>query len=89
MQVSDADIFQAKLDGKGRVTVPKDLREKWQVAGGDRVEVAVVGAESGGYVCDECADEFDLADVALFNRGRDDERVVCTGCLTIEDRIIS
>jgi len=41
-----------------------------------------------GRECDECGDEFNLAEVAIFHRGSDDERVVCTDCLTPEDRII-
>lgn len=88
MQVSEEDTFRGKLDSKGRVTVPKDVRDQWQVSGGDNVEIAVIGAEDGGYTCGECNGEFDLAEVAIFNRGSGDERVVCTGCLTPEDRII-
>jgi len=88
MQIAEEDTFHGKLDGKGRVTVPKDIREEWQVSGGDRVEVAVVGAEDGGYTCDECGDGFDLPEVAIFHRGSANERVVCTDCLTPEDRII-
>lgn len=88
MQVSEKDTFRGKLDSKGRVTVPKDVRDQWQVSGGDHVELAVVGAEDGGYSCDECSDEFGLAEVAIFHRGSEDERVVCTGCITPEDRII-
>lgn len=88
MQVSEEDTFRGKLDSKGRVTIPKELREQWQVSGGDRVEVAVVGAESRGYRCENCSEEYDLAEVAIFNRGGEDERVVCTGCLTPEDRVI-
>jgi len=88
MQISEGDTFRGKLDSKGRITIPKDIRDEWQITGGDRVDVAVVGAEDGGYTCDECSDEFDLAEVAIFHRGSDDERVVCTDCLTPEDRII-
>jgi len=40
------------------------------------------------FVCDECGDEFDLAEVAIFNRGSDDERVVCVDHLKPADRII-
>lgn len=88
MQVPEKDTFRGKLDSKGRVTVPKDIRDQWRVSGGDHIEVAVVGAESGGYTCDECGGEFDLAEVAIFNRGAEDERVVCTEHLTPEDRVI-
>lgn len=61
----------------GRALAGKDVRIGYEVL------------ESEEFVCDECAETFELVDVAVFNRGSDDERVVCTGCLTVEDRIIS
>lgn len=88
MKVSDEDVFRSKMDGKGRVTIPADIREQWSLEHGDRVEVAVVDSNSG-FVCDECGEEYGIAEVAIFNRGSDDERVVCAeNCLSLEDRII-
>lgn len=88
MQISEEDTFRGKLDNKGRITVPKTIRDEWRVSGGDRVKVAVVGTEDGGYICEECGNEFDLAEVAIFNRGNENERIVCTDHLTPEDRVV-
>ena len=88
MQVSDDDRFTSNVDDKGRVTIPKDLREQWRIDGNERVELAILGTESGGYTCAECGETFDLAEVVIFNRGTDDERVVCVQHLTPGDRVI-
>lgn len=85
MNVSEEEIFRGKLDSKGRLVVPKEIRDQWQVSGGDRVEVAVVGAESGGYECEECKEQFPLPEVIVLNDGK---RVVCASCSGVEDRVI-
>lgn len=88
MQITDTQTFKKSLDSKGRVTVPKDIRDEWGVADGDTVELAVVGADDGGHICDECGDSYSLPEIAIFNRGSDDEEKLCTGCLSPEDRVI-
>lgn len=84
IQVPDNESFVAKLDGKGRITVPKNVREQWGVSGGDTLEVAVVGTEKG-YECDECGTTHPLPNVLILDEG---ERIVCANCATVDDRIV-
>lgn len=79
----DADeVVQKEVNSNGQVYLGRNL-------GGKTVRVAYeVIDEESKFVCEECGDEFDLAEVAIFNRGGDDERVVCVNHLKPEDRII-
>lgn len=78
------DLIKSKVDGKGRVTVPKSVREQWQIESGDRIEFAVVDTEGGGYVCDGCDGRFDLPEVLV---DQEAGTVKCADCMTVEDRI--
>lgn len=80
------DVHSLRLDGRGRVTIPKDVREQWNATSGDRLDVAVVGTDAPGYVCDECNEAYDLPEVLVLEGG---ERVVCANCSGVEDRIVS
>jgi len=74
-----------EVDGRGRVMIPQKTRNVLDINHGDRVDIDVLGVEAGGYVCDECNGEFDLAKILIVEGG---ERVVCADCSTPEDRII-
>lgn len=78
------DVIRSKMDSKGRVTVPKDVREQWRAEGGDHVEFAVVDVEGRGYECDECSGRFDLPEVFY---DEESGRVVCGECAGVKDRI--
>jgi AbrB family looped-hinge helix DNA binding protein len=84
-EIDDTQVRSLKLDGKGRVTIPKDIRDRYDAESGDRVSVAVVSVETDGYVCDECGRRYELPEVLVFGGG---DRVVCGSCTTTEDRII-
>jgi len=77
------DARSLRLDAKGRVTIPKDVREEWGVEHGDNVDVAVIGADKDGYQCDKCRDHYPAPEVL---RG---ERTLCVACLDVEDRLVS
>lgn len=86
IEVPEQDVARVRLDSRGRVTIPADLRDRWRLEDGDPVEVAVVGAEGRPYQCDECEERFDLPEVFV-----DEEagRVVCGECAGVADRITS
>ncbi|WP_336328503.1 AbrB/MazE/SpoVT family DNA-binding domain-containing protein [Halovenus sp. HT40] len=75
-----------EVDSRGRVTIPIETRETLGVSEGDRVEVDVIGVDGGGFECEECGDEYDLGKILILESG---ERIVCAGCSTPEDRIIT
>jgi hypothetical protein len=80
--VFDAEeVVEKDVNANGQVYLGRDL-------GGETVRVAYEVVDRDVFVCDECGGEFDLAEVAIFDRGGENERVVCTDCLTPEDRII-
>jgi hypothetical protein len=75
------EVVRKEVNANGQVYLGRDLS-------GETVQVGYKKLDNPKYVCDECGDEFDLAEVAIFNRGSDDERVVCVDHLKPEDRII-
>ncbi|WP_337653223.1 AbrB/MazE/SpoVT family DNA-binding domain-containing protein [Halomontanus rarus] len=77
-----------KLDGRGRVTIPKDFRDRFELEKGDRLEIALVDVETDGYTCEGCGRTYELPEVLVLDRDGDDERIVCGSCMTPEDRII-
>ena len=42
--VEAQDVRPLRIDDKGRVTIPKDIREKYGLEGGDTVDIVVTGA---------------------------------------------
>jgi len=80
--VFDAEeVVKKDVNANGQVYIGRNL-------GGETVRVAYEVVDADRFVCEECDETFDLPEVAIFNRGSDDERIVCTACLTPEDRII-
>lgn len=80
--VFDAEeVVRKDVNTNGQVYLGRDL-------GGKTVRVAYEVVDRDEFVCDECGETFELSEVAIFNQGSDDERVVCTGCLTPKDQII-
>lgn len=80
--VFDAEeVVEKDVNANGQVYLGRDL-------GGETVRVAYEVVDRDVFVCDECGGEFDLAEVAIFDRGSENERVVCTDCVTPRDRII-
>lgn len=80
--VFDAEeVVEKDVNANGQVYLGRDL-------GGETVRVAYEVVDCGDFRCEECEDTFALSEVAIFNRGSDDERIVCVDCLQPEDRII-
>jgi len=80
--VFDAEeVVEKDVNANGQIYLGRDL-------GGETIRVAYEVVERTEFVCDECCNEFELGEVAIFHRGTENERVVCTDCLTPEDRII-
>jgi AbrB family looped-hinge helix DNA binding protein len=84
-KVHQNDLIKSRVDGKGRVTIPKEEREKWQIESGEQVEFAVIETEGSGYVCDGCDGRFNLEEVFV---NRTTGSVKCPDCMTPEERII-
>jgi AbrB family looped-hinge helix DNA binding protein len=84
-KIHPEDLITSKIDGKGRITIPKEVREEWQLESGDRIEFAIVESENGSYVCDGCGGHFDLPEVFV---NRTKGTVKCSDCMTPEDRIV-
>lgn len=40
------DVRPLRIDDRGRVTIPKDIREKYGLESGDKVDIVVTGAET-------------------------------------------
>lgn len=79
--ITPTEIVTKTVNNNGQIYLGRDL------AGKD-LKVAYEVLETDEYECDDCGNTFDLAEVAIFNRGNDDERIVCTDCLSPTDRII-
>lgn len=77
--------FAAKLDSKGRITVPKWMRSQWDISHGDRIYLAVIGVSRDGYECDDCGEVHPLPQTLILESG---DRVVCAECSTPADRVI-
>lgn len=84
IEVNEDDVKEVTLRDKGRVTIPKGLREKWRLEQGDDLEIAVVSAEGKPYTCDDCDGRFDLPEVFY---DEESGRVVCGKCAGVADRI--
>lgn len=46
--VEAEDVRPLRIDDRGRVTIPKDIREKYGLSEGDKVDIVVTGADTNG-----------------------------------------
>lgn len=88
IEIEHDQLRKLQIDGRGRVTIPKEFRDHYGLQKGDSVKVALLDVITDGYTCDECEQVYNLPEVLVLNHDSEDERVVCAECSTASDRIV-